>query len=78
MSNIINVLDETENYVSAEIESRIKQWLADTGTGMGKVMQPLRLSVVGALKGPHLFDILEMIGKEESIARIRHAMANLS
>jgi glutamyl-tRNA synthetase len=37
---------------------------------MGKVMQPFRLSLVGALKGPHLFDIVELIGKE-TITRIQ-------
>ena len=30
-------------------------------------MQPFRLSLVGALKGPHLFDIVELIGKDETI-----------
>jgi glutamyl-tRNA synthetase len=45
--------------------------------GMGKVMQPLRLSLVGALKGPHLFDIIEMIGKAETVKRIEKAIASL-
>ena len=40
-------------------------------------MQPLRLSLVGALKGPHLFDIMEMIGKEATISRIEKAIATL-
>lgn len=45
--------------------------------GMGKVMQPLRLSLVGALKGPHLFDIIELIGKVETSNRIEKANATL-
>jgi glutamyl-tRNA synthetase len=45
--------------------------------GMGKVMQPLRLSLVGALKGPHLFDIIEMIGKEETVKRIVKAIEKI-
>lgn len=36
-------------------------------------MQPLRLSLVGALKGPHLFDIIELLGKEETAERIEKA-----
>jgi glutamyl-tRNA synthetase len=40
-------------------------------------MQPLRLSLVGALKGPHLFDIIELIGKEETVKRIQNAIKNL-
>jgi len=45
--------------------------------GMGKVMQPFRLSLVGALKGPHLFDIVELIGKEETIKRLEKAITTL-
>jgi glutamyl-tRNA synthetase len=45
--------------------------------GMGKVMQPFRLSLVGTLKGPHLFDIIEVIGKEETIKRLEKAIASL-
>ena len=44
---------------------------------MGKIMQPFRLSLVGALKGAHLFDIVEVIGKEETISRIEKAITSL-
>ena len=77
MSNLIDVIENVDNYNSAEIETVVKDWIAANGIGMGKVMQPFRLSLVGALKGPHLFDIAEMIGKEETIKRIKHAIANL-
>jgi glutamyl/glutaminyl-tRNA synthetase len=40
-------------------------------------MQPFRLSLVGAPKGPHLFDIVEVIGKEETIQRIQKAITTL-
>jgi glutamyl-tRNA synthetase len=45
--------------------------------GMGKIMQPFRLSLVGALKGPHLFDIVSFIGKDETIKRIQKAIISL-
>jgi glutamyl-tRNA synthetase len=41
---------------------------------MGKVMQPFRLSLVGKMMGPHLFDIVELLGKEETIKRITKAI----
>lgn len=77
MSQLIDVLEGIGDYTSANIETMVKAWMAANEIGMGKVMQPFRLSVVGALKGPHLFDIVEMIGKEDTINRIKHAMANL-
>jgi glutamyl-tRNA synthetase len=42
--------------------------------GFGKVMNPLRLAIVGAARGPHLFDIMEMIGKKDSLDRIERAV----
>ncbi len=77
MSNLMDVLEDISDFSSMEIETKVKQWMTAGEIGMGKVMQPLRLSVVGALKGPHLFDIMEMIGKDETISRIRKAIANL-
>ena len=58
-------------------EMLVKEWITAKEIGFGKVMQPLRLSLVGALKGPHLFDIMEMIGKEATISRIEKAIATL-
>ena len=40
-------------------------------------MAPLRLVMVGDLKGPHLFDIMALVGKEETLNRIRTALAKL-
>ena len=77
MSQLINVLEPITDFNSLHIETIIKDWMTQNEIGMGKVMQPLRLSLVGALKGPHLFDIIELIGKEETIARIKRAIANL-
>lgn len=74
MQQVISELNKIENFTSVNIETLLKEWMSTNEIGMGKVMQPLRLSLVGALKGPHLFDIIEMIGKEESIKRIEKAI----
>lgn len=78
MENLVDVISATHDFSSANTEAIIKAWMEENGIGMGKVMQPLRLSLVGALKGPHLFDIMEMIGREESINRIKKASGTLS
>ncbi|HBK84208.1 MAG TPA: glutamate--tRNA ligase [Flavobacterium sp.] len=74
MEKIIEVLNTIENFESEKIETIVKEWTNENEIGMGKIMQPLRLSIVGALKGPHLFDIIEIIGKQESIKRIKKAI----
>ncbi|MFC0781184.1 glutamate--tRNA ligase [Flavobacterium sp. HJSW_4] len=77
MQELISVLENIEDFTSVSIETLVKDWLTKNEIGMGKVMQPFRLSLVGALKGPHLFDIVEIIGKEETISRIQKAISTL-
>ena len=77
MQELISTLEYIDGFDSANIEAIVKDWLTKNEIGMGKVMQPFRLSLVGALKGPHLFDIVEIIGKQETISRIQKAINNL-
>ncbi|WP_426062498.1 glutamate--tRNA ligase [Flavobacterium sp. DSP2-3-1] len=77
MQELISVIDEITDFTSMNIETIVKDWMTKNEIGMGKVMQPFRLSLVGALKGPHLFDIVEVIGKKETINRIEKAISSL-
>ena len=77
IQQLITVLTSIEDFSSVNIETIVKDWMTQYEIGMGKVMQPFRLSLVGALKGPHLFDIVELIGKEETIQRLEKAIATL-
>lgn len=77
MQRLIVVLENTLDFTAASLETTIKAWMSENEIGMGKIMQPLRLSLVGSLKGPHLFDIMAVIGKEETIQRIESAIAAL-
>ena len=77
MQELISVLENISDFTSVNIEAVVKDWMTQNEIGMGKVMQPFRLSLVGALKGPHLFDIVELIGKEETIKRLEKAIVSL-
>ncbi len=77
MQELISVLEEISDFTSLNIENVVKDWMTKNEIGMGKVMQPFRLSLVGALKGPHLFDIVEVIGKQETISRLQKTIATL-
>ncbi len=74
MNELIEVINTIQDFSSVNTETVIKEWITAKEIGFGKVMQPLRLSLVGALKGPHLFDIIEMIGKEETLNRLKNAI----
>lgn len=77
MKELIEVMETVEKFNAQNIETVIKEWITAKEIGFGKVMQPFRISLVGELKGPHLFDIAEMIGKQEIILRINTAIATL-
>ena len=77
MKELILELEKIEDFNSQNIENTIKDWITSKEIGFGKVMQPFRLSLVGAMKGPHLFDIAEMLGKPATISRINKAIETL-
>ncbi|MBF8458274.1 glutamate--tRNA ligase [Kaistella sp. G5-32] len=69
---------ENSDFAAEALKQDIHDFAESKGLGMGKVMMPLRLSLVGELKGPDVPDILQILGKEESIARLRNAVNNIS
>ncbi len=77
LSEIITLLQPLEEFGSQTIESTVKDWIVKQELSFGKVMPPLRLVIVGDLKGPHLFDIMSLLGKEESLSRISSAIRML-
>lgn len=65
------------NFDSETLKNEIHHFAEEQSLGMGKVMMPLRLALVGELKGPDVPDILAILGKEESISRIKNAVNNI-
>ena len=66
-----------DDYSFANTEKIISDWITEKGLGFGKVMNPFRVAIIGAAKGPHMFDVIEIIGKEETIRRMEKALSTL-
>lgn len=77
MEELIGVLEGIDDMTSANAEKIVLDWIAEKGYHLGNVMNAFRLAVVGACRGPHMFDITELMPKQEVIARIRRAIANI-
>lgn len=71
---LCEVLEAIEDFSPENTECVVKEWITDMEYNLGGVMNAFRLSVVGEPKGPHMFDIIAIIGKEETIARIKKAV----
>jgi len=77
MGKLIAQLRSLPTLKSAEAEAAILGWIKENEYHMGNVMNAWRLAVVGECKGPHMFDILELMGVEENISRIERAVATI-
>ena len=77
MGELIEVLEGLEDFSAAAAEPVVLGWIADKGYHLGNVMNAFRLTVVGECKGPHMFDITELLGRDETIRRIRLGIERL-
>ncbi len=73
-TQILTQLEQFEPWHSAELESFYKLAIQASGMKMGELMLPLRIMLVGGKFGPHVFDIAELLGREETVARIRKGL----
>ncbi len=69
---IKEILDKipNDNFNTASTENAVKEHIITNKLNFGKILNPLRLVITGTGGGPHLFDIISMIGKDETIKRI--------
>ncbi|MBU2938027.1 glutamate--tRNA ligase [Lacinutrix sp. C3R15] len=70
LTELSAVIQTIEDFEVENLSATIKTWITNKEIGFGKVMMPLRLALVGALQGPDVFDIMYMIGKNQTIERI--------
>lgn len=74
LAELVEVLRAREPFDIAGTEEEVKAWIEQKGYHLGNIMNATRLALVGEGKGPHIFDITEALGKEESIRRIERAI----
>lgn len=77
MKELLELLKSIDDYSFANTEKIISAWITEKQLGFGKIMNPFRVAIVGAAKGPHMFDVIEIIGKEETIRRMEKALLTL-
>lgn len=77
IAELVTVFSTTE-FNAVTLEEGFKKYIEEKGFGFGVAMTPIRLAITGVGGGPHLFDIMEVIGKEESINRLKSGIENIN
>ena len=72
-----SVLNGLIDFTKERIEPMVHDWIVTYEYPMGQVMNCLRLAIVGSSQGPNLFDICEILGKEETLRRLDRAMKTI-
>lgn len=77
MQALAAVLEGIDDFSAANSEQVVMAWITENGLHMGNIMNAFRLCIVGEGKGPHMFDITAIIGKEETLRRLQKAVEEL-
>jgi len=74
VTDLVSLFDNVSSFDAETLESAFKKYVEINEHGFGIAMIALRLSITGVGGGPNLFKILEIIGKEESIGRMKRGV----
>ena len=77
MTALAEKIEQLNDFNPETIKEALHHLAEEKSLGMGKLMMPLRLSLVGELKGPDVPEIIDWLGKEESVNRIKNAVNNI-
>ncbi|MDP4032332.1 MAG: glutamate--tRNA ligase, partial [Pseudorhodobacter sp.] len=75
LAAILPLLAGIEPWSAAHLEEQVKAFAEKQGLGLGKIAQPLRAALTGRAASPGIFDVLAVLGREESLARIGDQVA---
>ena len=78
LAELIELIETTNDFSSNNLETIVKQWIESKQYHLGNIMNAFRLALVGEPKGPHIFDIIALIGKEETINRLKRAVTTIN
>ena len=73
LSALLQQLDRT-TWQAATLEARVREFTAEKGVGLALVAQPLRAALTGSVASPSIFEVMEVLGREETLGRIADAV----
>ncbi len=77
MEQLSEALEQCEPFTAESVETCVKEAITNNEWGMGAIMNAWRLLLVGAAKGPGLFDLAAFLGRDEVISRMRKGIVEL-
>ena len=76
LNNFLEDISSLDSWTNAKIDQLIDRFVVANNIGKGKLMQPLRIALTGALKGPSISDLMILLGKETCLLRFKNILNN--
>ena len=74
MTELLSLLEAQEDWSAEALDQVVMGWIADQEYGVGIVMNAFRICLVGAARGPHIWAITDVLGKDETLQRVKTAI----
>ncbi len=71
LAGLIPLLESAEDWSALALESLVKAHAEAQGLKLGKLAQPLRAALTGTSTSPGIFDVLEVLGRDEALGRLK-------
>ena len=71
LRRLADVAEAVEPFDAVSLERTVKTWMEQSELPMKKVAQPARVAMTGRTRSPGLFEVMEVLGKETSVRRLR-------
>ena len=75
LAGVLPRLEALDEWTAATTDAAVRAYVEETGAKLGQVAQPLRAALTGRAVSPPVFDVLEVLGKAESVGRLRDQAA---
>ena len=70
LSQLVPRFEAADDWTPASLEALVRTYVDETGAKLGKVAQPLRSALTGRTVSPPVFDVMAVLGKDETLARL--------
>ena len=77
MHQLASLLENADTNDAQACEEMVMDWIDKNGLHKGNVMNAFRLTVVGECRGPHMFEITRLLGRDEILARLEAGIENI-
>ena len=76
MQELLALLEPQTDWSADALDALVMPWIEQNEYGVGIVMNAFRICLVGAARGPHIWAITDILGKDETLKRVKAAIAN--